>query len=224
MESLNSNVARWAPLINSEIERGAYPFPPALILSIVDLESNGIPGAVNPKSGASGLMQIMPNTLKGYNANNPTIELSDLRSGKYPAEQIRVGLWVLGRYWIQAYRYLQPRLGFVPVDQLTRVADLFYAAGPGRAIPMLNKLPSRTFEQFAARYPESNMTAHASRVWRVTNDQNPTWNLDAIEKYVSGSAIDKKPIIAGPSPIAGFAIAAMIIAAVFYFFLKDKTK
>jgi hypothetical protein len=222
MVGMDSNVTRWKTHIENELLRGGFPFPLELVFAIIDLESNGNAGAVNPKSQASGLMQVMPVTLQAYNKNHDQqIALEVLQSPSRPAEQIRVGLWILGRYWKQAYKYLQPRLDTVPVDQLARIADLFYSAGPGRAVPMLDRLSIPTYEAFKARYPSSNMTTHADRVWRVTNDQGPSWNLDAVEKFVAG---DTKPTIAGTNPIAGFAVAAMIIATVFHFFFSEKTR
>lgn len=46
---------------------------------IAMLESSGNPSAINPKSGAAGMFQFMPNTAKQYNLSNPTdaIESAD---------------------------------------------------------------------------------------------------------------------------------------------------
>lgn len=222
---MHPEVARWRSIVENEIFTKQYPFPPELILSIIDLESNGAPTALNPKTQAAGLMQVMPVTLADYNKQHkPPVSSQQMVSPNFPAEQIRVGLWILGAYWRRAYRYLQPRLETVPVDQLVRIADAYYAAGPGRVEPMLNRLPVPTFEAFETVYPNSPITKHARRIWKVTGDQNPEWNLSEIEAYVSKGHKPITPTQASSSPLVGYAIAAIIIAFTFRFFFAESQK
>ncbi len=49
-----------------------YELPPALLLALIDYESGGDPSAVNPASGAAGLMQITAIVLKDYNNRHGT--------------------------------------------------------------------------------------------------------------------------------------------------------
>lgn len=51
-----SGVERWGPLVASHFD----PEDVARALCLMELESAGDPGARNPSSGASGLMQVMP--------------------------------------------------------------------------------------------------------------------------------------------------------------------
>ena len=52
----DSGVDRWGPLVASYFD----PEDVARVLCLMELESAGDPGATNPSSGASGLMQVMP--------------------------------------------------------------------------------------------------------------------------------------------------------------------
>lgn len=152
-------------------------------------ESKGDPGAINETTGASGLIQVMPGTIKWYNEQTKSnVPLSVMR-GKTPGDaaiQIRVGLWVLGRFWRSAYRWIQKKneSADVPLDELVRFGDSFYAAGPGRVQGMAKKIIPITWASWAARYPGSNITRHGQGVWEKTKEQNPTWNLTAIDTWV----------------------------------------
>lgn len=55
--NLPGNLQRWESFIHEASKR--HGVPPAVIAAIMQLESNGKPGALSP-SGAIGLMQIMP--------------------------------------------------------------------------------------------------------------------------------------------------------------------
>jgi hypothetical protein len=221
-------VLNWSSVIDDEIAAKGYPFPPELIYSIIDLESNGYPTAKNPKTAAAGLMQVMPVTLADYNKQHkPPISYPQMISADHGAEQIRVGLWILAAYWRRAYRYLQPKLETVPLDQLVRIADAYYAAGPGRVEPMLDRLEVPTFEAFETVYLNSPITTHARRVWKVTSDQNPLWNLAEIEAYVSKGhkpTVPTVPTQARTNPLVGYAVAAIVIAFVFRFFFAESKK
>ncbi len=64
------------------------------LAAIVQLESGGDPGKVNPKSGASGLIQWMPETADKYGTS-----IGKIRS-MTTAEQLPLA----ERYWVDAYR------------------------------------------------------------------------------------------------------------------------
>lgn len=94
---------------------------------IIEIESSGNPNAVNKKSGATGLMQIMPKGTKGalddWNRIHPneTYETSDLKN---PEINKKIGNW----YWNkQIPLYLKNNK--IPDDILTRSAS--YNMGPG---------------------------------------------------------------------------------------------
>lgn len=187
--TIPASVTRWKSEIELELDAGKYPFPIELVYSLISYESNGVAGAKNEKSGASGLMQVMPGTLDWYNKQTySAISLDTLRSSTRTAAraQIRVGLWVLGQFWKSAYKWLRESANEVPVTDLVHFADAFYAAGPGKVRELGEALPARTWVNWQTKYPTSNITAHADRVWARTAEQNPRWDLDKIDAYVEG--------------------------------------
>ena len=138
-----AGVEKWSTLINSELGRAGYPLPPELVKAVMYRESRGNVGAINPSSGASGLMQVMPIALKDYNQNHQRkYTMADLRGKTQTAAktQIRIGLWILARFWKGAFNYLRKRLGEVALDDLARIADMFYAAGPGNSKKKIAKV------------------------------------------------------------------------------------
>ena len=75
------SVLKWAPLVSEQLTAQGVPLPASLILAVINVESNGKAGIVNPKSGASGLMQVMPGTLTDYNQRHgKNYPLSAMRS------------------------------------------------------------------------------------------------------------------------------------------------
>lgn len=65
-----SNVGQWSQLIGQSSSK--YGVDPSLIAAIMHVESRGNPNAVNPSSGASGLMQVMPKNWSPYGiSSNP---------------------------------------------------------------------------------------------------------------------------------------------------------
>lgn len=182
----SDKVERWRPLALEELKRFGVPLPVDLILAVIHVESRGYPGSTNDKSGASGLMQVMPNTLKWYNKQTgDTIPLSQLRSKAHPAEQIRTGVWVLAQFWRSAYKYLKGRLTEIPTDELAKIADLFYVAGPGATRKRLDKLEVPFFEYVEQRYPEWNALPHPRNVWKKLPD-NMVWPVETIDKWLGG--------------------------------------
>ena len=64
--------------------------PPALVRSVIENESSGDPDNVNPKSGATGLMQIVRSVLKDYNlAHGETWTMEDMKD---PDKNLTVGV------------------------------------------------------------------------------------------------------------------------------------
>jgi soluble lytic murein transglycosylase-like protein len=212
-----------------ELARGNYPWAPELVLSLIQRESGGKVGAVNQSSGASGLMQVMPGTLNHYNAKTGAgVPLSELRAKTPTAavKQIIVGLWVLGTYWKSAFKWLnQENQGEnIPLDELARFSDSFYAAGPGRMKELTRRQPRPLkWAEWERRHPTSDITRHANAIWSNTVANNPTWNLQDIDSYVrGGQQIDPIiPVDPEPTQRQGFLVALIIIAVVSYY-LKTK--
>jgi hypothetical protein len=185
----------------------------------MDIESQGFPGIVNPKSGASGLMQVMPGTLDSYNQENPSskVTLSELRSSA-PADavkQIRVGLWVISSYWKRAFKYLSERLSNVPIDELAHIADLYYVAGPGATQERLNTLSHPTWAAVQASFPEWKALHHPRNVYHLI--EGLIWPLEAIEDW-----LDQKDIFK-PTPKDGFILSLMGLLVAWYL-LREKGK
>lgn len=199
-------------IVDAELTRGKYPFPPELIHAIIKVESNWKPGVVNPKSGATGLMQVMPVVVSDYNKTHKTsINMSDIsKSTDYSARlQVRIGLWVLGVFWRGAFRYLQPRTTTVPIDELVKIADMYYVAGPGATRKKLDQLAVPTSAAVAQRWPEWVALNHVKAVWNLTDSKHPTWNLAAIDNWVGKGT---KPTIAGfDDHLGGFVLGAIIL-------------
>lgn len=221
--AFSPEVEKWRALVQEEISKGGFPFPAELILSVIRFESGGKPGIVNPKSGASGLMQVMQVALNEFNkrtGNNWNLAELRRQDPESARKQIQVGLWTLGNFWRGAYNYLKSKLATVPVDELARIGDMFYASGPGAIKPLLDKLAQPLFDAFVARYPTHKGGAHAKNVWWLTTENKPQWNLDSIDKFVSGSEggeIEK-------TPKEGFLLALLVVVVVWFFFGKFSGK
>ena len=164
---MQKKLQRLLPIIHQEISANGYPFPPELITALIWIESRGNVGAVNPKSGASGLMQVMPIALKDYNQRSGkqplTMEVMRSKNETNATDQIRVGMWLLSMFWKSAYKYLKRRLGTVEMNDLIKIADSFYAAGPGRMKQLLDPIAKPTWDNAVARYPNSNALGHAKK-------------------------------------------------------------
>lgn len=212
------SVERWRDLARAELARTGSPLPVNLILAVIHVESRGFPGNTNPKSGASGLMQVMPGTLAGYNKQTgDNITLDQLRSPNHPDKQIRAGVWVVNTYWKSAYKYLNDRLTDVPVQELGKVADLFYVAGPGATKKRLNKVAVPFFHQVAQRFPTWNALPHPRNVWKVL-PPDTQWDTAAIGKWLNGT-VRKIQKVENTSILL---IALMVIG--YWWFMKGKGK
>lgn len=207
-------------MVETELSRAGLPIPVPLVLALMDLESNGVAGAVNASSGASGLLQVMPGTLADYNAQHAVkVTLDEMRSpgDANGQKQIRVGLWVLGQFWKGAYKYLLKRLSTVPTDELAKIADLFYAAGPGATKKKLDTLTIPTFQNVAAAFPSWKAIGHANTVFKRLADIDPQpFNLDAIADWLHGALTPPK----GKRPIDGFILGAIVILLALWYFKK----
>jgi soluble lytic murein transglycosylase-like protein len=213
-----ASVSRWEPVIVAELHARSIPLPKELVESIMTVESRGKPGLVNPKSGASGLMQVMPTTLQDFNQRNGTdYTLSDMRgtSADAATKQIRVGIDIMAHYWQRAYQYLSTRLGDVPIDELGRIADLFYVAGPGATRKKLDKLDVPVWERIKTAYPNWNALPHPTKVF---SDPKP-WNVNAISQWLEGSLSDL-PIEKDPKK--GFGIGIVILMLAYWYMSKGK--
>lgn len=216
------SVLKWEPLVLSELASQGVPLPSSLILAVIKVESNGKAGIVNPKSGASGLMQIMPGTLKDFNQRHgKNYPISTLRSSSESdaRKQIEVGIAVLAHYWKRAYKYLKNRLGDVPADELGHIADLFYAAGPGATMKRLDKLAVPTWAAVQNAFPSWNALPHPTKIFSVPHQ----WNLDKIGSWLEGP-LKKIGGEISKDPKAGFALGILVLMAAYYFMTKGKKK
>lgn len=200
----------------AELNSQGVPLPSSLILSVIKVESNGYPGLINPKSGASGLMQIMPTTLQDFNARHgKTYTMSDMQSESDSSarKQIEVGIAVLAHYWKRAYKYLKNRLKDVPVDELAHIADLFYAAGPGATMKRLDKLAVPTWEAVKAAFPEWNAIPHPTKIFAT---EHP-WEIASIGTWLEGPL---KKILKDPR--TGFAVGILVLMLAYWLMKGQK--
>lgn len=220
----SSPVEKWRPWALQELTRQKIPLPVELILSVMARESAGKIGDVNPKSGASGLMQIMPVALADYNQRHGTsYTMADMRgedelSGR---KQVEVGIGTIGHFWKSAFKYLSSRYGQipVPVDELAPIADLYYAAGPKPVIKRLNQIGPPFWPNVQTAFPEWNALPHPRHVLK----EPKPWNLSAIDAWL-GEPSKKKWINIPENPETGFAIGVLILCAAFYFIGGKKGK
>lgn len=219
---MGPRVKKWQPVVAAEIDRLKVPLPAELVLAIMQRESNGRVGIKNPKSGASGLMQVMPIALKDYNQNNRVqYTMGHLRQTTQSAAQIqiRVGLWILARFIKGAYRYLKKRLGTVPLDDLIKVADTFYAAGPAASKRRLDKLNRPNWINIRRRFPTWDRILPAELVWRRTTDWDANWQLNELDRWLEGQLV-----IDDNKKINGALIGILIILAAWMFMSKKGKK
>jgi len=217
-------VLQWAPVVQQETQRGGYPFPSEFTLSVILAESGGDVGQVNPNSGASGLMQVMPNTLASYNKNNnPDISLDTLRSHNISAgpEQIRVGMWVMGRYLKKSFNWLSETNPGPAISDLMRIECLMYLGGPGLVYSKFGHMTDRRFDTLVSAYPNWKYWKYPRKIWKWTTVNNdPTWDTGAIDSWVSGTTeppVLPPPMIAGQN---GFLGAMLIIALASWYLSK----
>jgi hypothetical protein len=206
------------PIVEAELSRQSVPLPRELVLSVIDIESDGVPGIVNPHSGASGLMQVMPGTLDEYNKHNKQISLSELRD-KSPigaVSQIRVGTWVLSQYWRNAHNYLSSKVGQVAIDDLGRIADLFYAAGAGATKTRLNQLTQPSWIALEARFPKWKALVHPRRVFGLL--EGLSWPIESISEWLKTT--QSMPIL--KTPQGGLAIGSILILLTWWYFQQKE--
>ena len=193
MPTFPTAVERWRAVAEGEIARLSLPLPVELVLAVIRKESGGDTSALS-SVGASGLMQVMPGTLGHYNqVNRTSYTVSQLR-GSSAADakiQIRVGLWVLKTYWRSAYRYLSRRTQNIGVETLSKIASIFYVAGPGNARRKLDQVDP-SYNALAARYPNWSpiKNGYATKIWQWANDAGAPWDSDGIDRWLGGDGID----------------------------------
>jgi len=218
---MRKSVERWRSFVNEELSKAGYPLPAELILALIHRESRGAVGSVNPKSGASGLMQVMPIALKDYNQNNtPKYTMDDLRAKTDSAAriQIRIGLWIMARFVKGAFKYLKGKLGDVALDDLIKTAHFFYTSGPRRAREKLDLVMRPTFEEVKKRFPKWDRIAPAQGLWDFVGDEGGQWDIPAVDRWLeSNILIEHKKTVSG-------AVIGLIALALFwqYFGGKDQ--
>lgn len=213
MAVTRASVLKWTPLVAAELAATKNPLPIDLMLAVIDVESRGVAGLTNKKSGASGLMQVMPGTLAEYNESHPSaqVSLAEMRSSAAAAavKQIRVGIWVLSIYWRGAWNYLSERLATVPIDELAHIADLFYVAGPGATRDRLDKLADPSWAAVKAAYPKWNALPHPTNVFALL--EGLTWPTAQIHAWLSAGG--SKLV---PTPKDGLFLSMLAILAAWW--------
>lgn len=212
---VKDSVKRWEPAVKAELYRKNIPIPPDVILAVMWVESRGNPGLTNSKSGASGLMQVMPGTLADFNQRHGksyTIEEMRGDTNNDALKQIEVGIAVLAHYWKSAYKYLTKKMSDIPVDLLAIVADLFYAAGPGAAQKRLNKLGSISWDSIREKFPDWAAIPHPTNVFEKVLEGQQSYNASAVGKWLEGEVNDTIE----PDPKMGFALGALLLMAAYW--------
>lgn len=219
---VKKSVVKWEPAVRAELARQGVPLPAELILSVMWVESRGKAGLQNPKSGASGLMQVMPGTLLDFNKRHgKNYSIEEMRSSSDAAamKQIEVGIAVLARYWKSAYKYLSKKLPDVPIDLLSRVADLFYAAGPGATQKRLNKLSTITWDAITSTFKNWAGLPHPHNVFEnVLEGAPPPYDMTKIGQWLEGEIqeIEKDPKM-------GFALGILLLMAAYWIMKGQKS-
>lgn len=224
-------VERWRQFVSAELARINVPLPPELPLSLIRWESAGKTGVINESSGASGLGQFKPIAVKEYNRfHSQKISMADMRdqTERGALLQIRATVWLIAHNWRNANKYLK-RKGrtSVSIDELAKIADLFYGPGPGTAQKMLNKAstPPR-YEAAKQQNPTFWGIGHADKVWRLAVENGANFDASAIDSWLgSGDSIDPDP---DPDPDqnqngtldTGMIITILIIAVGWYLLKK----
>jgi hypothetical protein len=212
-----ASVARWELAVKTELGAQSVPLPHELILSVIKVESNGYPGLVNPKSGASGLMQVMPGTLQDFNQRNgKAYTMADMQSKNDSAarKQIEVGIAVLAHYWKRAYKYLSKRLpDTVPINEVAAFADLFFAAGSGATMKKADKIDPPTWAGMQTAYPGWNALPHPKK---ILADPKP-WDVDAIGAWLDGPL---KKIVKDKK--TGFALGILMLMVAYWLMKGNK--
>lgn len=212
MKAIHPQALKWAPVVSAELIKQGLPFPAELILAVIDVESRGVPGLVNPKSGASGLMQCMPIALKHYNNTHAVkFTMGDLQSRENPVAQIRVGTWILGQFWRNANDYLSKRLPTIQMDELAKISDLMFAAGGAAVRRKLDQLPVPTVQGLIDKFPSWNALPHIENVFNRVSTQSISDT--AVNNWVAGSAKSSVK----PSGAGDWIVKALIGIAFGYF-------
>lgn len=208
----------YADLIAQALKRFDYPLPVELVQAVIKIESGGVPGLVNSKSGASGLGQVMPAVVHDYGkATGEALTMADMqgKTNRSIRLQISVTVWILGRFWRSAYNYLSSRLDTVPIDELTKIADLFYVAGPGATRKKLQALPVPLFENVETEFPSWNALPHVARLLKnIPAETN--WQLADISDWLHTKGIAGK-LSRDPKLAAALAILVLGIGSLYLF-------
>lgn len=155
---------------------GVYPFPfadliqdwsakhqlnPLLVLALIRQESRFMP-RIRSVAGATGLMQVMPDTAAWIKERSPAIDSYDLTS---PHDSIKLGTWYMD--------YTHSRF-----DNHSLFAIASYNAGPGSVTTWINRGGFRDDDDFAERipFPETHgyIRAVFGNYWNYLRLYDPT--------------------------------------------------
>lgn len=222
-------VERWRAAVQAEIQRISVPIPVELPLSLIRWESGGEPGIINTSSGASGLGQFKRIAVEEYNRfHTQKITMGDMRAKNQAGavKQIRATVWLIAHNWKMANSYLKERRPTVPIDQLVKIADLFYGAGPGATKKRL-KTTDPSFEAVKALEPSWWAIGHAEKVWRLATENGANWDLPAIDAWLGGGGQISDPDnsnggTTGGGGDSGTILTILLIAIGWYFLKKGK--
>jgi hypothetical protein len=150
---------------------------PRLIAAVMTVESHGDPGIVNPDSGATGLMQLMPGTAKRYGVADMTDPWSNLEAGsKELARFINLNQGDLGKG-------LGGFGGFVtkdPEGYIAKVVDAYRQEGGGEMEKQVN------IQNFTIQMPPGSP------------DQNVQFVQDVLKKLQRDSVVRLGQAMGGP--------------------------
>ncbi len=141
---IDASLAEYAPLIREHA--AANGLPPVLVAKVIRAESGGNPRAVS-RTGARGLMQIMPIALKEVRRRRdiPAGDLTD------PAYNIRVGT-----------AYLAIMMETFDDDRWLALAA--YNAGPGRIAKLRRAHPDLTSRQLVLHHAPRETASYVKTI------------------------------------------------------------
>lgn len=233
------HIARWQQFADWE----ARDVPAGIVLSIIEAESNGRPGAkgYKPLKGALlphddgskeevftplGLMQPAPRVIASYNdSHTPPATIEDMTGTdeRGARQQIRVGSWAYAREVNRLHKWDKetfpaPSPQTATADQL-RIALASYATGPAPILETLDAARAKrrpiTFDAIS-RAPSSPTAAAGFAYARKRWDVFKTREADAVAQIERKDKAEKKD--------GAFGVFGILAAFLIWKFLKRKTQ
>ncbi len=98
-----------------------------------------------------------------------------------------------------------------------QVTDTFYASGPGRVKPKLDRIAKPTWDAIKARYPGWHRIEPAEFVWNFSKEGGANWDLPLMDQWLEGEIV-----VEDKTTISGALIGILIIMAAMMFFKGRK--